>query len=76
MFYGYHQRRSAPECQLSRIGDDRSFTALKSAIAQWTENELRALEEEMSFHDETGLVGIRMSRLSAMLNDLGRETAA
>jgi hypothetical protein len=63
----YDPRLSAPECQLSKAGSERSNNILKRAVQVLETNDLSMLEDELSFYAQTGLIGVRMSRLLGML---------
>ncbi len=59
--------QSAPECQLSKIGTPSSYEKLLHKTRTLSDEELYALEEDLSYYAETGLIGINMSRLLVLL---------
>ena len=59
--------RSAPECQLLETGTASTYGILSKAVRSQSDRKLQALEEELSFYEETGLVGIHMSSLLVLL---------
>ncbi len=69
-------RRSAPECLLSRLGTARSYETLLKAAQGMSKEELLALEDDLSYYAQTGLIGIYMSRLLAKLQPETRPVAA
>lgn len=58
---------SAPECQLSKLGTEWSFDVMLKKAQTLSDDELSALEEDLSYYSETGLIGINMSRLLVLL---------
>lgn len=60
--------RSAPDCQLKKPGTPASFEALLLAVRGYSEIELSELEEDLTFYEDTGLIGVHMSRLLDFLN--------
>lgn len=58
---------SAPECQLSKAGTDWSFEVMLKKAQTLSDDELSALEEDLEYYSETGLIGINMSRLLVLL---------
>ncbi len=67
---------SAPGCQLSEVGTSMTQALLLSAARTLSDAELEALEDDLAFFDETGLVGRYMSRLLAVLQAEGAIAAA
>lgn len=63
----FDPRLSAPECQLSKAGNERSNSILNRAIQVLEKKDLRMLEDELAFYSQTGLIGVRMSQLLGML---------
>lgn len=59
--------QSAPECQLSKMGNAESYETLLNKTRALSDRELRALEDDLSYYAETGLIGINMSRLLVVL---------
>ena len=58
---------SAPESQLCTNGTALSYHILKTAAQSLSERDLKALEDDLTFHAQTGLIGVQMSRLLALL---------
>ncbi len=69
----FELNQSAPICQLNKIGTDLSQGVLSKAIRFLSNSDLIALEEDLSVYDQTGLVGVRMSKILALL---GRESTS
>lgn len=67
MKQGKISRRSAPECQLSKLGTDETFSTLLRAARELSEKDLKALEEDIDFYSQTGLIGVRMSWMLAQI---------
>ena len=59
--------QSVPELQLCETGTARSFGILLKASQNLSDKELKALEGELRFYTQTGLIGILMSRLLLLL---------
>lgn len=59
--------QSAPECQLSKVGTVKSYGILLEAAEKLSEFELAALEKDLEYYDQTGLIGVHMSRLLVLL---------
>ncbi len=62
--------RSAPTCLLSSVGTEASRRALFDAAQRLSETELSGLEDDLKLFDETGFVGIYMSRLLSRLHQI------
>lgn len=60
-------RLSAPECQLCKTGSASSYETLLKAAQGLSDDDLKSLEDDLNYYAETGLIGIYMSRLLAML---------
>ena len=56
-----------PVCQLTKPGTARSLEALTAATGVLSDDDLQSLEDEIAFFDQTGLVGVRMSKLLVLL---------
>jgi hypothetical protein len=52
---------------LSRTGSAHSYETLLRAAQGLSDDELKALEDDLQYYAKTGLIGIYMSRLLAML---------
>lgn len=61
-------RPSAPECQLSKIGTPESYARLLLATRAMSEKHLQELEEDISFYEKTGLIGVRMSWMLTLVD--------
>jgi len=59
--------KSMPQMQLSMMGDTRSSGVFSDAIAEMSDKDLIALEEDLDIYARTSLVGIQMSKLLAKL---------
>ena len=68
--------RSASAWQLDETGTASTSNALMSAVQNMSEASLQTLEDELEFCQQTGLVGLQMSRLLALLRLDVREEAA
>lgn len=60
--------RSAPECQLSKPGSAQSYEILLKSARKLSDDDLCALEDDLAYYAETGLIGINMSRLLVQLH--------
>lgn len=56
-------QQSSPELLLFGQGDARSYDILQEVLQSLSDEELAALEDDISFYTQTRLVGIYMSRL-------------
>lgn len=61
------KRQPMPELQLRQAGTECSYIALLKASQALTDEDLGLLEEDLSHYARTGLVGVHMSRLLALL---------
>jgi len=68
--------QSAPECQLSKSGTPESMKILLNSTQTLSDEELCALEEDLNYYSETGLIGVTMSRLLVLLQTNGSAAAA
>ena len=68
--------KSLPDLQLCAAGTKGSYDILSQASRALPDAELKALEEELSFYERTGLVGIHMSKLLLLLRLGALATAA
>ena len=59
--------QSMPELQLQETGTEVTYDTLLNASRNLSENERELLEDDLSFYADTGLVGIQMSKLLALL---------
>ena len=76
MAHYFDQCRSAPESQLRKNGSAFSYDILMAATQSLSDRELKALEDDLTFHAQTGLIGIQMSRLLAQLRQDAVQEAA
>ena len=53
--------------QLSKVGSDNTLNIFKAASDAMDDRELIALEAELKLFEDTGLVGVLMSRLIGLL---------
>lgn len=67
--------RSAPTCLLSSLGTEASRSALFDAARRLSDTELSGLEDDLKLFDETGFVGVYMSRLLSRLHQIVPPTA-
>ena len=58
---------SAPECQLSCQGSAHTYDILLKSARSLSDKDLHALEDDLAYYAETGLIGINMSRLLVLL---------
>ena len=63
----FKEIQSAPACQLNRTGTESSFGLLSHAVRNLPNRQLKALEDDLEFHAETGLVGTHMSWLLVLM---------
>ncbi len=68
--------KSLPDLQLCAAGTTGTYDILSQASRALPDTELNALEEELSFYERTGLVGIHMSKLLLLLRMETLATAA
>lgn len=61
---------------MCRIGDADTYGALLSASQGLSDKELKALEDDLSYYAETGLVGVQMSKLLSYLQSESHRVAA
>ncbi len=67
MYLNSKKPRSAPECQLSKRGSALSYDILLKSAQKLSDDDLCALEDDLAYYAETGLIGINMSRLLVQL---------
>ncbi|MEM6386341.1 MAG: hypothetical protein AAF718_08920 [Pseudomonadota bacterium] len=67
---------SAPECQLSTVGSDVSYSVLLESTRELTDDALVALEKDLDYYAETGLIGVNMSKMLALLQTKSANAAA
>lgn len=65
---GREPRQTAPGCQLSQAGTPFTYATLLHATRQMSDAELKRLEGDLILFDETGFVGLYMSRLLDLLH--------
>ena len=63
----FEVRQSAPECQLHETGTASSYGILSKAVQSLSDRKLKALEDDLSFYAQTGLIGTHMSWLLVLL---------
>lgn len=68
--------QSAPQCQLMETGTPRTFRTLLTATKELSQPDIEALEEDLLFYAETGLIGVQMSRLLDALSAKNPSVAA
>lgn len=61
-------RLTAPGCQLSQAGTPFTYATFLEATRHLTDAEIDKLEEDLKLFDETGFVGLYMSRLLGLLH--------
>ncbi len=69
-------RHSVPAYQLSEFGSELTYDIILSAAESLDDEELSALEAEISLFATVGLVGVLMSRLLVSLREGHMEQAA
>lgn len=67
---------SAPECQLTKYGSPQSYELLLNSAKGLSDEALGALEDDLQYYSKTGLIGVNMSRMLAMLQTKGPGLAA
>ena len=67
MFVKSGRFRSVSAWQLDETGTASTSEALMSAVCDMSDAALQNLEDELEFCGQTGLVGLQMSRLLALL---------
>ncbi len=68
--------QSAPQCQLMKTGTPRTFNTLLTATKGLSQSDIEALEDDLLFYEQTGLIGIQMSRLLDVLSNKSQQVAA
>ena len=63
----FDRRQSAPSRHLNLTGTAITYGILRWAISTMPDEELRDLEEDLEFYDQTGVVGIHVSRMLGLL---------
>lgn len=61
-------RQTAPGCQLSQTGTPSTYATFLQATRHLTGAEIGKLKEDLKLFDETGFVGLYMSRLLSLLH--------
>ncbi len=69
-------KQSAPECQLSKQGTQSSYDILLAGAQNLSDKDLWALEDDLAFYNETGLIGVHMSELLIQLQTKVTKIAA
>lgn len=68
--------QSAPECQLTKVGTPRSYDTLLKSTRTLSDEQLHALEDDLRYYEETGLIGVSMSRLLVLIQPESSPAAA
>ena len=63
----FEMHQSAPECHLNETGTASSYGILIKAAQSLSDREIKDLEDDLRFYDQTGLIGIHMSWLLMLL---------
>ncbi len=69
-------RSSAPECQLLRRGTEGTYSLLLDAAHELSAKSLAGFEEEIDFFSKTGLIGVQMSKMLALIEAKQSDMAA
>lgn len=61
-------RQTAPGCQLCQSGTPYTYATFLQATRHLSDAEIEKLEDDLTLFDETGFVGLYMSRLLSLLH--------
>ncbi|MEL7149160.1 MAG: hypothetical protein AAGK71_00430 [Pseudomonadota bacterium] len=61
---------------MTKVGTSRSYDTLLTSTRTLSDDQLHALEDDLRYYEETGLIGVNMSRLLVLLQPDSSPAAA